>query len=51
MPLFRTAVFHTTVADLRDLVESIVEKAGMGRRHGLAEAFDDVLGRPDGTEE
>lgn len=39
------------VADLRDLVESIVEKAGMGRRHGLAEAFDDVLGRTDGTEE
>ena len=39
------------VADLRDLVETVVEKANMGRRHGLTEAFDDVLGRTDGTEE
>lgn len=35
------------VADLRELVETVVEKSHMGRRHGLTEAFDDVLGRTD----
>lgn len=36
------------VADFRELVETVVEKAGMQRRHGLYEAFDDILSRTDG---
>ncbi len=39
------------VADLRDLVETVVEMASMARRHGLNDAFDEVLSRTDGTEE
>lgn len=39
------------VADLRDLVDSVVEMASMARRRGLTEAFDEVLGRTDGTED
>ncbi len=39
------------VADLRDLVETVVEMNSMARRRGLTDAFDDVLGRTDGTEE
>lgn len=39
------------VADLRDLVETVVEMNSMVRRRGLTDAFDDVLGRTDGTEE
>ena len=39
------------VADLRDLVETVVEMNSMARRRGLTDGFDDVLGRTDGTEE
>ncbi len=39
------------VADLRSLVEAVVEKASMQRRRGLYEAFDEVLGESDGAEE
>lgn len=33
------------VADLRRLVEEVVDKSTMQRRHGLWEAFDEVLGQ------
>ncbi len=32
------------VDDLRRLVEEVVDKSTMQRRHGLWEAFDEVLG-------
>ncbi|MBN7851072.1 DNA modification system-associated small protein [Stenotrophomonas maltophilia] len=32
------------VNDLRRLVEEVVDKSTMQRRHGLWEAFDEVLG-------
>lgn len=32
------------VEDLRRLVEEVVDKSTMQRRHGLHEAFDEVLG-------
>lgn len=32
------------VDDLRRLVEEVVDKSTMQRRHGLYEAFDEVLG-------
>lgn len=35
------------VASLRRLVEEIVEKSTMQRRHGLWEAFDEVLDETD----
>jgi hypothetical protein len=31
------------VADLRRLVEEIVDKSNMQRRHGLWQAFDEIL--------
>ncbi len=31
------------VADLKQLVEAVIEKDPMGRRHGLREIFDDIL--------
>jgi hypothetical protein len=33
------------VGDLRRLVEEVVDKSTMQRRHGLWEAFDEVLGQ------
>ncbi|SDG06659.1 hypothetical protein SAMN04515659_2028 [Dyella sp. 333MFSha] len=30
--------------DLKRLVEEVVDKSTMGRRHGLWQAFDEVLG-------
>lgn len=38
------------VESLRRLVEEIVDKSTMQRRHGLWEAFDEVLGETDYTE-
>lgn len=35
------------VADLRRLVEEVVDKAGMQRRAGLYQAFDEVLSETD----
>lgn len=35
------------VADLRSLVEEVIDKDSMQRRHGLWQAFDDLL---DGAE-
>ncbi|MDW8444451.1 MAG: hypothetical protein RML45_09195 [Acetobacteraceae bacterium] len=31
------------VADLKRLVEEVIEKDSMGRRHGLRQTFDDIL--------
>lgn len=38
------------VSDLRDLVEAVVDMNSMARRHGLTDAFDEVLGRGDEEE-
>lgn len=38
------------VENLRRLVEEIVDKSTMQRRHGLWEAFDEVLGETDEAE-
>jgi hypothetical protein len=39
------------VADLRRLVEELVDKSTMQRRHGLWQAFDEVLSDSSGLEE
>lgn len=39
------------VESLRRLVEEIVDKSTMQRRHGLFEAFDEVLGETDDSED
>lgn len=39
------------IDDLRRLVEEIVDKSTMGRRAGLWEAFDEVLGEAGAEEE
>jgi hypothetical protein len=31
-------------SDLKRLVEEVIDKSTMGRRHGLWQAFDEVLG-------
>lgn len=31
------------VADLKRLVEEVIERDSMGRRHGLRQTFDDIL--------
>lgn len=31
------------VADLKRLVEAVIEKDSMGRRHGLRQTFDEIL--------
>jgi len=38
------------VDDLRRLVEEVVDKSTMQRRHGLYEAFDEVLGATNDEE-
>ena len=38
------------VQDLRDMVEEVVEKAGMQRRRGLFEAIGEILERSVETE-
>lgn len=35
------------VADLRRLVEEVVDKSNMQRRHGLWQAFDEILDAQD----
>jgi hypothetical protein len=37
------------VEDLRRLVEEVVERDAMGRRHGLRQAFDEILDDSDGS--
>lgn len=39
------------VADLRRLVEEVVDKSAMQRRRGLWQTFDEVLGESGDTEE
>lgn len=39
------------VESLRRLVEEIVDKSTMQRRHGLWEAFDEVLGETEDAED
>jgi hypothetical protein len=34
------------IADLRQLVEEVIEKDSMARRPGLWQAFDDILDTP-----
>ncbi|HEV7270011.1 DNA modification system-associated small protein [Pseudoxanthomonas sp.] len=38
------------IESLRRLVEEVVDKSTMQRRHGLWEAFDEVLGEKDDEE-
>lgn len=38
------------VGDLRRLVDEVISKSTMQRRHGLWEAFDEVLDVPSDTE-